>query len=143
MSSEAERVRKVAAVLVRDGVAGLEALVFEHPQPDGGVHRQLPAGTVEPGEEPDAAAVRELIEETGVLGVVETLAGVIDEEFEGEARRRWVYVMRSLEDGLDDWPYECDCGAAVRGVWVPLEASVHPGQQAWLDVGLGAVDHRG
>lgn len=133
--SEAERVRKVAAVLVRDGSVGLEVLVFEHPQPDGGTHRQLPAGTVEPGEAPEAAAVRELIEETGVLGAVEALAGVIDEEFEGEARRRWVYVMRSLEDGLDEWPYECDCGAAVRCAWVPLEASVHPGQQAWLDVG--------
>ena len=55
----------------------------------------------------------------------------------GEARRRWVYVMRSLEDVLDEWPYECDCGAAVRCVWVPLADSVHPGQQAWLDVGRG------
>ena len=83
MSGETERVRKVAAVLVREGAAGLDVLVFEHPQEGGGVHRQLPAGTVEPGEAPEAAAVRELIEETGVLGGVEALAGVIDEEFEG------------------------------------------------------------
>jgi ADP-ribose pyrophosphatase YjhB (NUDIX family) len=79
------RVRKVAAVVVRASAGGDEVLVFEHPQPEGGVLAQLPAGTVEPGEAPLAAVVRELREETGVLGEVVRLAGVVDEEFEGAA----------------------------------------------------------
>lgn len=140
MNEGAERVWKVAAVVLRASAGGPEALVFDHPQPEGGVQAQLPAGTVEPGEAPEAAVVRELEEETGVLGVVERLAGVIDEAFGGEARRRWVYVLRatSMVGGAEvgeSWPCVCDCGVAVVCRWQALDAPVHPGQQAWLDAG--------
>src|SRR3954452_8259503 len=37
---------------------------------------ELPAGMIEPGEQPAAAALREVLEETGVVAVVERLAGV-------------------------------------------------------------------
>jgi 8-oxo-dGTP diphosphatase len=37
---------------------------------------ELPAGMIEPGEQPAAAALREVLEETGVVAVVQRLAGV-------------------------------------------------------------------
>ena len=81
-----ERIKKVAAVLIRPRAgAEPEVLLFDHPGNDGSVMVQLPAGTVEPGEQPEAAAVRELREETGVRGEVVALAGVLNEEWEGEA----------------------------------------------------------
>jgi 8-oxo-dGTP pyrophosphatase MutT (NUDIX family) len=68
---------KVTAFVTRKRAAGLELLVFAHPS--AGV--QLPAGSVEPGEEPAVAAVREVVEETGVSDcvVVEHLATTVTE----------------------------------------------------------------
>jgi 8-oxo-dGTP pyrophosphatase MutT (NUDIX family) len=44
---------------------GRRLLVFSHPEhPRAGI--QVPAGTVEPGEHPDAAVLREAAEETGL-----------------------------------------------------------------------------
>lgn len=56
---------KVTAFVTRDSERGRELLVFRHPT--SGV--QLPAGTIEPGETPETAVLRELEEETGVKDV--------------------------------------------------------------------------
>ena len=53
---------KVTAFVVRVPPAGTELLLFEHPH--AGI--QLPAGTIEPGETPETAALREAREETGL-----------------------------------------------------------------------------
>jgi 8-oxo-dGTP pyrophosphatase MutT (NUDIX family) len=53
---------KVTAFVVRTTPHGTELLLFEHPH--AGV--QLPAGTIELGETPEAAALREAREETGL-----------------------------------------------------------------------------
>ncbi len=56
------KVEKVLAYLVR----GTDVLVFEHVgMPEAGI--QVPAGTVEYGESAEAALLREVAEETGVL----------------------------------------------------------------------------
>jgi 8-oxo-dGTP pyrophosphatase MutT (NUDIX family) len=62
---------KVTGFVTRARAGAIELLVFEHPS--AGV--QLPAGTVEPGEAPAAAVLREVAEETGVTSctVVEHL----------------------------------------------------------------------
>ncbi len=57
--------QKVAVLVTRPGPNGPELLVFEHAGIPAGV--QVPAGTVEPGEEVRAAALRELAEETGIV----------------------------------------------------------------------------
>src|SRR5690348_18410922 len=47
---------------------GNTLLVFSHPDfPEAGI--QVPAGTIEPGEEPEAGALREAFEETGLSGL--------------------------------------------------------------------------
>ncbi|MEJ8845777.1 NUDIX domain-containing protein [Variovorax rhizosphaerae] len=76
-------------------------LVFDHPA-DGGM--QLPKGTVEPGEHPEDAVRRELLEESGIdyTGALEDL-GTMDRHceagVEGSKRRHpqlWhLYLMRS------------------------------------------------
>ncbi|MGJ7492199.1 NUDIX domain-containing protein [Variovorax sp. ZT4R33] len=76
-------------------------LVFDHPE-DGGM--QLPKGTVEPGETPEAAVRRELLEESGIAydGPLQPL-GTMDREceagVEGNVHRHaqlWhVFLMRT------------------------------------------------
>lgn len=52
-----------------------ELLVFDYPTvPEAGTH--LPGGGVEAGERPDDAAIREVIEETGISGTL-ALQGVV------------------------------------------------------------------
>jgi ADP-ribose pyrophosphatase YjhB (NUDIX family) len=72
--------QKVAVLVTRPGPDGPELLVFEHADEPAGV--QVPAGTVEPGEDVRAAAIRELHEETGVVVDDVELLWVQDEVLE-------------------------------------------------------------
>jgi 8-oxo-dGTP pyrophosphatase MutT (NUDIX family) len=58
-------IEKVTAFVTRPVNGHRELLLFQHPY--AGI--QIPAGTVEPGETPEAAAIRETQEETGLLNV--------------------------------------------------------------------------
>jgi 8-oxo-dGTP pyrophosphatase MutT (NUDIX family) len=58
-------IEKVTAFVTRTVNGRRELLLFEHPY--AGI--QIPAGTVEPGEAPEAAAIRETQEETGLRDV--------------------------------------------------------------------------
>lgn len=57
------RLHKVAILVTREGSDGPELLVFDHDRSA----VQVPAGTVEPGEDLRAAAIRELEEEAGIV----------------------------------------------------------------------------
>src|SRR4051812_9240996 len=59
-------IEKVTAFVTRTVNSRRELLQFKHPY--AGI--QIPAGTVEPGEGPEAAVVRETHEQTGLLDVV-------------------------------------------------------------------------
>jgi 8-oxo-dGTP pyrophosphatase MutT (NUDIX family) len=63
--------QKVTALIVRETTAGRQLLLFRHP--NAGI--QIPAGTIEEGEAPEAAALREGQEESGLnaLAVVRHL----------------------------------------------------------------------
>jgi 8-oxo-dGTP pyrophosphatase MutT (NUDIX family) len=65
---------KVTAFITRDGAHGRELLVFTHP--DAGI--QVPAGTMEHGETPEIAVLREAFEETGLtdLRIVADLGAI-------------------------------------------------------------------
>jgi len=58
-------IHKVTCFITRPGQQGPELLLFEHPSE--GV--QIPAGTVNPGEEIEIAACREAAEESGLVGL--------------------------------------------------------------------------
>jgi 8-oxo-dGTP pyrophosphatase MutT (NUDIX family) len=58
-------IEKITAFVTRETVSGIDLLLFEHPY--AGI--QIPAGTVNQGETPLEAALREVAEETGLSPV--------------------------------------------------------------------------
>jgi ADP-ribose pyrophosphatase YjhB (NUDIX family) len=79
----------------------------------------LPKGHIEDGETPEEAAVREVEEETGIIGRVVAPLGTIDFWFVAEDRRvhKTVhhYLMRALGGELSDSDVE-----VAEVAWVPL-----------------------
>ena len=98
-----EVVQKVTAFIIRERDGVKELLVFKHPT--AGV--QIPAGTVEKGEDIETAVKREVFEETGLrLVEIERYLGCIKNELaEGRkiiAETTQVYI----EPNLNAMPYE-------------------------------------
>lgn len=83
-----------------------EVLVFDYDaQPALGTH--LPGGGVDPGERPDTAAIRKVIEETGVagtLGVVGTV-GVQQTRYSNGEPCISVYFHIQTNDPRDRWTH--------------------------------------
>ena len=81
---------KVTCFITREGAQGTDLLLFEHPH--AGI--QIPAGTVEPGETPEEAAVREAVEETGLVNLAITQhVGVKEEKLQED---QWLeYLFRA------------------------------------------------
>jgi 8-oxo-dGTP pyrophosphatase MutT (NUDIX family) len=79
----------------------------------------LPKGHLEPGESPQQAAVREVEEETGIIGVIVGELGVIDYWFVADGRRihKTVhhYLLRATGGALSDEDVE-----VTEVAWVPL-----------------------
>ena len=70
-SSTPGLLEKVTALVMRPGARGDELLLFRHPY----MGIQIPAGSVDPGETPEVAVLRETHEETGLreVSIVEYL----------------------------------------------------------------------
>ena len=119
---------------------GERLLVMEHPDhPEAGV--QVPGGTVEPGETPRQAVLREVREETGLDGVeVVALVGTADFHMgdfgRDELQSRHFFWLRCVEETPESWiGHEESHGAPIRlrFRWVPL------GQGLDLIAGHGAL----
>lgn len=110
----------------------MQLRVFDHPLEGGRISVQLPTGTVEPGETPEVAVLRELHEEVGVVAHTAVLASEFEETVGGERRRRSVFRI-DVPTGLPhDWVSECDCGTPIQCHWLPMQAAqLDPIQQGW------------
>jgi len=84
-------------------------LVFSHPDfPEAGI--QVPAGTIEDGEEPGAAALREAFEETGLtnLALGEFLGEQVRDMADfgrDEIHHRHFYHLRCTENPPETWKH--------------------------------------
>ncbi|SDT39732.1 NUDIX domain-containing protein [Streptomyces sp. TLI_053] len=131
---------KVLAYVVRDG----RLLVFRHTDHSyEEVGLQVPAGSIRPGEDPAAAALREAREETGLsaFAVVRKLGETTYDltPYRYEIQHRHVFHLALAEPAPERWlsqethdgngaptPFEC--------FWIPLETAhvLQSGQGALL-----------
>jgi ADP-ribose pyrophosphatase YjhB (NUDIX family) len=102
-----------------------ELLVFDHrDHPAAGT--QVPAGTVDDGEEPSASVVREVFEETGVRTRVVRELGVVDAVApRGELRRNHFFEL-ATDETRGAWEHIVHGKGGDRGLvflcrFVPLE----------------------
>lgn len=107
-----------AGGLVVDTATGRAALIGRLDR-RGRLLWSLPKGHIEPGETAEQAAVREVTEETGIVGEVLAQLGVIDYWFVAEQRRihKTVhhFLLRQVGGELSDADVE-----VTEVSWVPL-----------------------
>ncbi|MDR2453426.1 MAG: NUDIX hydrolase [Bifidobacteriaceae bacterium] len=113
-----------AGGLVVDAFKGVaHAAVIARRNRGGRLEWCLPKGHVEAGETPPQAAVREILEETGIEGQVIRLLGSIDYWFLGESHRVHKVVhhyLLSAQGGLLTSENDPDA-EAEEAAWVPLD----------------------
>ena len=98
-----EAVEKVTAFIVRERSGVKELLVFKHPT--AGI--QIPAGTVEKGEDIETAVKREAYEETGLQIVeIENYLGCFENELENNQRIIAETTQVYIEPNLTAIPYK-------------------------------------
>jgi 8-oxo-dGTP pyrophosphatase MutT (NUDIX family) len=116
--------QKVLIYVLRPAAGVPEVLVFVHRDyPEAGV--QVPAGTVEPGEDVTAAAHRELVEESGLgperVRLVRKLTDHPEPEWD---QHRHVFVFEPLVALPDTWSHTVHGGGDDAGMvfdfnWLP------------------------
>ena len=110
-------------LVVQIAAGGPEAAVIVRRNRGGRLEWCLPKGHLEGEETPEQAAVREIHEETGILGTIRTRLGVIDYWFSGEDHRVHKVVHHFLlrsEGGTITAEGDPD-GEAEDALWVPVE----------------------
>jgi 8-oxo-dGTP pyrophosphatase MutT (NUDIX family) len=84
----------------------------------------LPKGHLDPGEDDEAAAVREVAEETGVVAELIDKLGDVEYTYERRGRRRnkrvAFYLFEYRSGSLEDHDHEIEDAR-----WMPLEEAAH------------------
>lgn len=108
--------RRAACICVRNDSENEVLLVTSSRRPD---HWIVPGGGVEPEEEPSVTAIREVVEEAGVLGKLDRCLGV----FENDERkhRTEVFVMVVTEE-LPEWEDSRSIGRQRK--WFTLDEAL-------------------
>jgi 8-oxo-dGTP pyrophosphatase MutT (NUDIX family) len=115
-----ERAVSAGGVVVREGRAGTEVVICGR---DSDGVWGLPKGTPDEGESLEAAAVREVSEETGLRVEIVNKIGVVEYWFAANGVRihKWVhhYLMRATGGSTEDHDEEYD-----RVEWRPVEEAL-------------------
>jgi 8-oxo-dGTP pyrophosphatase MutT (NUDIX family) len=93
-----------------------ELLVFAHTEkyPDAGI--QVPAGGVEPGEEPATAVLRETYEESGLALGNPVHLGSYEWQVVAPSRIRHFFWLQAPMDTPDQWEHGVSAGEEDRGM---------------------------
>lgn len=131
-TSRVPNVRKSFAYITRNSAQGVEVLAFAHADPDSGI--QIPKGTIEKGEAPEEAALREAYEETGLEGlelvrhlVTDTVHFPNDSE-NNQIQQRYFYQLRAPSTTPERWQHRVSAGSGDEGLtftcfWLPVSRS--------------------
>lgn len=122
-------IHKACPVVVR---GGREVLAFVHPL----AGKQIVKGTIEVGEEPADAALRELAEESGIAKCLS--AKPIGESAVIADGQLWHFVLCETEPLPDRWNFFTadDGGHEFRFFWQPLESKL---DAEWRPVFVHAI----
>jgi 8-oxo-dGTP pyrophosphatase MutT (NUDIX family) len=139
-----------AGGLVVDAIEGkAQAAVIARRNRGGRLEWCLPKGHLEPGESPAQAAVREILEETGIRGQVIKHLGTIDYWFLGEAHRVHKVVhhyLLSAQGGRLTAENDPDA-EAEEAAWVPLdelrERLAYPNERRLVQLARRLLDGSG
>jgi predicted acetyltransferase/8-oxo-dGTP pyrophosphatase MutT (NUDIX family) len=122
-------IEKVLVYVLRGAGEARELLVFDQPS-EPGAGTQVPGGTVDEGESPEAAALRELEEESGLSLANPLYLGAFfwHRTDRPELHRRHVYLLHAPPALPDAWDHVVTQGAEDKGMvfryrWVPLAAA--------------------
>ena len=114
---------------------GRVALVRQYRYPMGEETLELPAGKLEPGEDPRDSGLRELAEETGLvpgtfedMGCLYSSPGIL-------AERIYLYFAKELTQG----PTHPDDGEFVETVWLPYQDLVDKARRGEIKDGKTLV----
>ena len=110
--------QKVQCYITREHAGSLQVLVFEHVDyPNAGI--QVPAGSIEPGETPEEAALREAWEESGVRGLqVQRYIGNFHwwHAERGEDNERHIFHLITSQNLPDRWEHNVSAGTEDKGL---------------------------
>ncbi|MGX1265465.1 8-oxo-dGTP pyrophosphatase MutT (NUDIX family) [Rossellomorea marisflavi] len=121
-----EPIKKAYGYVTRTHKGRPQVLVFQHPILEAGI--QIPKGTVEEGESPEAAVVREMIEETGLTewGKPVFIADDRWKADDGSIHHRHFYRL-DQKDVPDQWQHAPSGGGEEEGLQFTLFWISSPG----------------
>ena len=109
--------QKVCPVVLRTSFAGRDILAFQHPL----AGHQLVKGTLEAGETPAEAALRELAEEAGICG---TASADLGSSADIDSGQIWHFVQVDTDVLPENWVFETadDGGHRFAFFWWSLQS---------------------
>jgi 8-oxo-dGTP pyrophosphatase MutT (NUDIX family) len=130
---------KVLAYVTRWPEGRMQVLVFDHRDyPEAGT--QVPAGTVEPGEPPEQAVLREVEEESGLRpGQLRLMGKLAEHEDPTSGAHRHFYHLQAADGLPESWAYTVrsqgeDDGMVFIYRWAGLDIELAGGQHRYLSV---------